>query len=68
MPGASDEYGTLFGALELTLEQLDEEQPGMARLCTMLGIFPEDAQVPLDVVATLWVAAGGLEDAAEVSS
>ena len=37
----------------------------MARLCTMLGIFPEDAQVPLDVVAMLWVAAGRLEDAAE---
>ena len=31
----------------------------------MLGIFPEDAQVPLDVVGMLYVAAGGLEDAAE---
>eukprot|EP00966_Prymnesium_polylepis_P078184 1812283-Prymnesium_polylepis.1 len=62
MPGASDEYGTFYASLEDTLCWLDERYPGHARLCTMLGVFQDDATVPLDVIAALWLRVGGIAD------
>eukprot|EP00966_Prymnesium_polylepis_P196645 4556749-Prymnesium_polylepis.1 len=31
----------------------------------MLGVFPEDATVPLDVIAALWLKVGGIADEGE---
>ena len=51
LPGADEEYGTLFDALAGSLDHL---QPELAKRCEMLATFPEDTDVPWSVVGQLW--------------
>jgi hypothetical protein len=47
--------------LSLSLEQLDRREGARSRFYE-LAIFPEDARVPLSVVARLWSATSGLDE------
>ena len=48
------DYENPMLAIEGLLIFLAEKHPEAERRCSMLGIFPEDAQVTLDVAASLW--------------
>jgi WD40 repeat protein len=56
---AGDRGQAVAGTLGVSLGMLSEDQ--RARF-TELGVFPEDADVPLAAVETLWAATGGLDD------
>ena len=46
--------GNLFLAYEGQLEGLAERDEELATRCTMLSIFPEDTNMPLEILADLW--------------
>merc|ERR1711939_196428 len=46
--------GNLFLAYQGQVDWLAEEDEALATRCTMLGIFPEDTNVPLQQLSELW--------------
>ena len=46
--------GNLFLALEGHLDVLAERDEELATRCTMCAVFPEDTEVPLEVLSDLW--------------
>ena len=55
----TDRAKTVARTIGVSLELLSESEQSRFR---ELGVFPEDADVPVGVVGRLWAASGGLED------